>query len=100
MLKDTVRPLMLNFDGFSPAQLTLTLTTTDDALELKPEHVAPFCHFGVLVLIGLTLTTAAGPTGVPPEHPAKVAFTVVISFFTPAVPADVKGGLKLIVPPK
>jgi hypothetical protein len=91
---------MLNFDGFSPAQLTLTLTTVVDAAELKLEHVAPFCPFGVFVLIGLTTTEVAAPTGVPPEHEPRVAFTVVISFFTPGVPFWVNGGLKLMVPPK
>ena len=85
-MKATDRPLMLNFDGFSPLQLILTLTTTVYALEVKPEHVAPFCPLGVLVLIGLTKTTDAGAAGVPPEHASSWADTVVTSFFTPGVP--------------
>jgi hypothetical protein len=82
------------------SQLILTLTLADPAADVKLEQVAPFCPFGVLVLIGLTATTDAGGAGVPPVHELRLALTVVISFFTPGVPFWVRGGLKLMVPPK
>ncbi len=50
--------------------------------------------------VGLRLTDVAAPTGVPPEHVPRVALTVVTSFFTPGVPFSLRGGLKLMVPPK
>src|ERR1700732_3926509 len=70
------RPATVNFDGFSPVQLILTLTLTDPALVSKPLQVAPFCPLGVLVLMGLTATVEAGGAGFPPEHEPRVAETV------------------------
>jgi hypothetical protein len=97
---DGCRPTTVNFDGFSPVQLILTFTLADPAEDVKLEHVAPFCPLGVFVLMALTATDDAGGAGFPPVHEPREAVTVVTSFFTPGVPAEVRGGLKLMVPPK
>src|ERR1700692_1374066 len=91
---------MVNFDGFSPVQLILTLTLAVPALEVKLPQVAPFCPFGVLVLIAFTAAVDAGGAGFPPEHELRLAVTVVTSFFTPGVPACDSGGLKLMETPE
>src|SRR5579863_10722142 len=98
-LIDTCRPLMVNFDGFSPAHLILAFTTVVPAEPAKLAQVPAFDPLATLFLMGLADTAVFGGTGVPPVQPLKVEVNVMTSFFTPGVPAALSGGLKAMVPP-
>ncbi len=65
----------------------------------KPLQVLAFDPFATLALIGLTTVLDGAAAGVPPEHEARLALTVVTVFFTPGVPAELRGGLKVMLPP-
>jgi hypothetical protein len=98
-LMDTCNPVMVLFDGFTLEYLILIFTTVVAALEEKLEHVPAFVPLGTLVLIGLLVESGPAGVGVPPVHPVKVVLTVVTVFLTPGVPAWLRGGLKLMLPP-